>query len=477
MERLSSSDAWFLDIESTTVPMHVTGLLVLDPSTAGPGWSPESLRRRVGARLAAIGSLRRVLVEVPFGIDHPTWREAGEVDVDEHVRLRTAPGHRPGRLATLLGAFATAPLPRDRPLWEALVIDGLDDGRVGFAIKVHHAIADGVTGLELLTQILDLSPEPSPVPDPTGSSAVGGGGGAPPAVDVAAAAIAHRFATPFRPGRAAAGLGAAAVRLGARSLSRGAGRAAHPLGAPRTPFNGTLTGRRAVAYGQLPLDEVKQVARANRVTVNDVMLATVTFALRRRLERSDQLPDRALICSVPVSTHGNSARDSANQVSDLFVALPVCLDDPFERLRAVHRSCVDAKAVHSSLGADVIGDLVELLPATMLRLGSRAYSVSGLADRLAPIHNVIVSNVAGPPIPLYLDGAEVVGLYPFGPLVEGTGVNISVFSNAGSMNVGVITCPDLLPRPQTVVDDLRRGLTELHAPAPPVSRSEADETT
>ncbi len=457
MERLSSSDAWFLDVESTSVPMHVTGLLVLDPSTAGSDWSPESLRRHVGAKLAAIPSLRRVLVEVPLGIDHPTWRTAGP-DIDDHVRLRTAPGHRPGRLGAVMSEFATAPLDRGRPLWEALVIDGLDDGQVAFALKVHHAIADGVTGLELLTQILDLSPEPAPPPDPDESATADD---APSATVALAAALAHRAATPLRPVRAAAGLGAAAARLVARSARGGGDRAAHPLGAPRTPFNGTLTQRRSVAFGQLALSDFKQVARRADVTVNDVVLAAVTFALRRSLQRSHRLPDRSLICSVPVSTHGHTASDSANQVSDMFVPLPVHLDDPHERLRAVHDGCIEAKAVHRSLGANVIGDLVELLPGTTLRLGAGLYSQAGLADRLAPIHNVIVSNVAGPPVPLYLEGAEVVGLYPFGPLVEGTGVNITVFSNAGRMNVGVITCPDLLPRPGTLVADLRRGMDDL----------------
>lgn len=459
MERLSSSDAWFLDIESTTVPMHVTGLLLLDPSTAGSHWSPEVLRHNVGAKLAAIDSLRQVLVEVPLGIDHPTWRPAAP-QIDDHVHHLTARGRRPGRLGALMSAFATAPLDRSRPLWEALVIDGLDDGRIAFAIKVHHAIADGVTGLELLTQILDLSPEPTA---PPGAAEVLRSTEPPTAVATFAAALTHRAATPLRPIRAAAGLGAAAARLGRRAADTDTDRAAHPLGAPRTPFNGTLTERRAVAFGQLPLSDFKHVARAADATVNEVVLAMVTFALRRNLQRSRRLPDRSLICSVPVSTHGRSMKQSANHVSDMFVPLPVHLDDPVDRLRAVHEGCVEAKAVQRSLGADVIGDLVELLPGGMLRLGAGLYSRAGLADRLAPIHNVIVSNVAGPPVPLYLEGAEVVGLYPFGPLVEGTGVNITVFSNAGRMNVGVITCPELLPRPGTVLADLRRGMDELLA--------------
>lgn len=463
MERLSSADAWFLDVESATVPMHVTGLLLLDPSTAGSGWSPESLRRNVGAKLAAIPSLRQVLVQVPLDIDHPTWRTVGDLDIDEHVRRQTATGSRPGRLATVMSKFATTPLPRDRPLWEALVIDGLDDGRVAFALKVHHAIADGVTGLELLTKILDLEPDPPPPPEP--AAAADADETSSPAAALIAA-VAHRAVTPLRPARAAMGLGAAAARLAWRTARRGtAGTdgAAHPLGAPRTPFNGTLTERRTIAFGQLPLSVFKHAARGADVTVNDVVLAAVTFALRRNLQRADLLPDRALICSVPVSTHGHTSSGSANQVSDMFVPLPVHIDDPLERLRAVHDGCVEAKAVHSSLGADVIGDLVDLLPGATLRIGAGLYSRAGLADRMAPIHNVIVSNVAGPPVPLYLEGAEVEALYPFGPLVEGTGVNITVFSNAGRMNVGVITCPDLFPRPGTVVADLRRGMDELLA--------------
>lgn len=456
MERMTASDAWFLYLESPTVHLHVTGLLVLDPTTAPKSLSFAKLRRHVAGRLDLLPMMRRCVVEVPMGIDHAGWIDDPDFDIDQHVhhcRIK-GPGS-PDVLAGIVGEYASVPLDRSRPLWDMLVVDGLDDGTTAVVLKMHHCIIDGVTGMDVLAHLLDVTPTP-----PRRRAEPFRPERRPSAIETMAEAAWHRVTTPFRPARAAAevitSLGRAATTSVRRRLG-GEQAGAHPLNAPRTVINGTLSSRRVVSYGARPLQDFKTISHGFGVTINDVVLAACTAGLRSYLAARDDLPDRPLVCSVPVSTHGHDQRDgSANQVSDMFVHLPVQIADPVKRLRSIHRGCQGAKELHESLGSNMIADVIELVPSSLFHAASRLYSVAGLADRLAPVHNVVVSNVVGAPIPLYLAGAEVVAMYPFGPLMEGTGLNITVVSSNGEMNIGLIACPDVVED----VDELLAGMLD-----------------
>jgi WS/DGAT/MGAT family acyltransferase len=216
-----------------------------------------------------------------------------------------------------------------------------------------------------------------------------------------------------------------------------------------------------VALGSMSLADVKEIKTAFGATVNDVVLAVVTHGLRRYLAAHDRLPDRALVCSVPVSVHGSSRGASANQVSNMFVSLPVHLDDPIDRLRAVQAAALDAKRLQGVVGSDTLSDVVDLLPPRALHLAAAFYSQARLADRLPPVHNLVVSNVPGSPVPLYFAGARLAGIFPLGPLMEGAALNISVISNLGELDIGVISCPDLAPRLRDLVSGVREGVTVL----------------
>jgi WS/DGAT/MGAT family acyltransferase len=257
----------------------------------------------------------------------------------------------------------------------------------------------------------------------------------------------------------------ALTRAAATSLQRrlrGADPVAHPINAPRTRFNASLTGDRQVACGHASLADLKTISGAFGVTINDVVLAACTLGLRGWLQSHDEVPDRALVCSVPVSIHaGAGSGDSANQVSSMFVHLPVHLGDPVEVLELVHHGCQGAKEMHSSLGADVISDLVDLAPALLFRGAVRLYSEVGIADHMAPVHNLVVSNVMGPTFPTYLAGAEVTGMFPFGPLMEGAGLNITVVSNNGDLDIGLLACPDLVPELESLLDGIIDGIATL----------------
>ena len=250
-------------------------------------------------------------------------------------------------------------------------------------------------------------------------------------------------------------------------LVAGSRSAAHPLNAPRTSLNAPLTPNRSVAFGSAPLEQLREVRHRFDVTINDVMLAACTAGLRRYLDIHGGLPDRPLVCSVPVSTHDASDSDSANQVAAMFVHLPVHLDDPLEQLRAIHQGGEDAKEVQHSVGPDIIGDMIEMIPGSLFQMATDLYSSAQLADRMAPVHNLIVSNVMGPPMQLYFAGARVSAIYPLGPLMEGSGLNISVVSNNGEMNIGLIACPELVTDVEDLLDGILAGLDSLSALPPP----------
>ncbi len=459
MEHLAAADAWYLYLEGPTVPLHVTGLLVVDPSTALGGFSFAQLRQHVEGRLDLIPMLRRRVVEVPFSIDHPYWIEDADFDLDEHMYRHVLPGTGSDReLTDYIGQLAAEPLDRSRPLWDLTLIEGLQDGSAAIVIKLHHCMIDGGAGMEMIADLLDLGPKPkrrAPRDDWHPERR-------PPDTQVIATAIWNRITNPLRQVRAAAGISSSLLQMAGTAVGRrlgGADHAAHPLNAPRTRFSGSLTANRSVAVGLAPLDHFKTIARAFDITINEVFLAACTQGLRTHLNTYDRLPDSPLVCSVPVSTHGHDHREqSTNQVSSMFVHLPVQVADPMERLRLIHAGSLAAKEVHATVGSDLIADVVEAIPTSVFRLGTRLYSEASLADRLAPVHNVIVSNVIGAPIPLYFAGARVEAMYPFGPLMEGTGLNITVVSYDGNMNIGVIACPDLVPNVEELLEAMLAGV-------------------
>lgn len=466
MERLSAADAWFLYLEGPTVHLHVTGLLLLDPSTAPRGLTFAKLRSFITGRQHLMPSLHRRLVEVPLAIDHPSWINDPDFDLDNHLHHHVLRGDGSSEaLARFASEFASTQLPRDRPLWDMVMVEGLDDGNVGIVIKMHHCIVDGISGMDIMAHLLELSPSPArhgrvaaPTPEPV-----------PHPMAVAASASWNRLTDPLRPVRAAVDSVSSLARMADTSIRRrlgGADALAHPVNAPRTVFNASLTSRRELAFGLAPLADLKIIRRAFDVTVNDVVLAACTYGLRTYLQAVDEIPDRPLVCSVPVSIHGQAQANaanhvSANQVSTMFVNLPVHLADPAEQLRAIHEGAIGAKAIQGSVGTDLISDVVELVPSSLFHLAARMYSDAGMADRFPPVHNLIVSNVIGSPVPLYMAGAEVIAMYPFGPLMEGTGLNITVLSNNGEMNIGIIACPDLVPELHRLLDGILSGFEVL----------------
>jgi WS/DGAT/MGAT family acyltransferase len=237
---------------------------------------------------------------------------------------------------------------------------------------------------------------------------------------------------------------------------------AAPFAAPKTAFNDTVTGHRNVAFAQLDLEDIKTVKNHFGVKVNDVVMALVSGVLRRFLLDRDELPDSSLVAMVPVSVHDKSDRPGRNQVSGMFSKLNTNVEDPAVRLKAIADANSVAKQHSAAIGATLLQDWSQFAAPAVFGVAMRVYARSNLTSAL-PVHNLVVSNVPGPQIPLYFLGAEVKAMYPLGPIFHGSGLNITVMSLRGTLDVGLISCPELLPDLWDMADDFRVALDELLA--------------
>ena len=461
MQRLSGLDASFLYLETSTQPLHVCSVLELDTSTIPGGYSFEKMRDQLASRITAIPTFREKLANSFLNLDHPVWVKDDEFHLERHVHRigLPAPGGRV-ELAEICGHLASLPLDRRHPLWEMWAIEGLGGtdarkgGRLAVLTKVHHAAVDGVTGANLMSQLCSVEPD-APPPQPVDASpeanplriALGGLG---------------RFAV--RPITLATSVLPSTVSTVVDTVRRAAGGRAmpSPFAAPQTPFNASITADRNVAFAQLDLADVKRVKDHFGVKVNDVVMALVSGVLRTFLIQRDQLPENTLVAMVPVSVHDRSDRPGRNQVSGMFASLQTQIADPGERLRAIAEANVIAKDHSSAIGATLLQDWSQFAGPAVFGVAMRVYARTRLTES-RPVHNLVVSNVPGPQIPLYFLGAEVEAMYPLGPIFHGSGLNITVMSLNGKLNVGLISCPELLPDLWDMADGFVTGMGELLA--------------
>jgi WS/DGAT/MGAT family acyltransferase len=473
---LSGLDAFFLYAETESMHLHVALTAILDPRDAPHDLTVERLRHLVAERLHLVPPFTRRLEDTRFGLDHPVWVPAGPLDLTHHVRHITVP--QPGGpedLGRVCGTIAGLPLDRDRPLWEMWLVDGLHDGNLALVTKIHHACIDGVSGAELITAFFDLDGEATvpivPLASTEAAPSSPDHAGPPPAGETGAPGEAEALAAAVRARteslrhllplvrRTAAGIGEVRRRRADHAEAGGT-----PLTAPRLSFNRRLTPERNCAFAHIPLDEVQAVRRNTRSTVNDVVLATCAGALRRHLERRGELPEGPLVVSCPVSTRTDEERGQQNnKVSVLMTCLHTQIADPLERLHAIRRSTTAGKAEHQLLGSSVLGEWAEAADPTLLRWAARLYLRSGLVDHHPPVHNLTVSNVPGPSIPVFLGGARLVRAYPMGPVVEGAGLNITVMSYLDSIDIGFLVCDDAMPDVWDLADAVAPAFAELRA--------------
>ncbi len=462
MERLGGLDATFLYFETPTMHMHVSGLLILDPSTMPGGYSFGAIKKLLLERLPLMPPMRRKLARVPFNLGRPYWIEDAEFDIDYHLRRAAVPSPGGDReVAELASSIASRPLDRSRPLWEMWVVEGLTNGHVAVIAKMHHSTIDGISGANMMVYLFDLEPDPSktevpedawrPEREPSELELLGRG-----ALD-----------TLGRPLGIARLLPSTAMRVGNVLWTAGRNRMAHrnvatPFTAPRTSFNAPITAHRTISFTEVSLSDVKKVKEAFDVKVNDVVTAVVSGTLRRYLSDRNELPDKSLLAAVPVSVHDQvSGTEGTTRVSVMFSSLATDLEDPVARLRTIADANAEAKEIHKMVGADTLMKWTEHAAPNTFSLAARLYSSLRLSNRLPVVHNLIISNVPGPPMPLYMAGARLAGLYPLGPIMDGAGLNVTVLSNEDHVGFGFIACRELVPKVWTLADAVPDALAEL----------------
>ncbi len=453
MERLNGMDAAFLALETDTMHMQVGAVMVFDPSSPDTGDGIPSrffdrLRTIVEERIHLVPPLRRRVVRVPFGLHHPVWVEDPNFELEYHLRRASlpAPGG-PAELAAFVADLAGRPLDQNSPLWEMHVVEGLESGHVAVVPKVHHALFDGSSGVEVVASFLDSGPVPrvvSPPPRPWRPEPI------PTETELIGSAMSALVRQPERTA------GVLRRTFGAvHDLSERNRRLREeddvvpppaPFRAPRTSLNGALSPHRRFAFAQVPLDEIRTVRRVFGGTVNDVVLAAVAGALRRLLaERGERLED-AVVAMVPMSRRAESERgELGNKVSAMLVSLATQIADPVERYTTIAAGTRLAKDQARVLSQELIQGWAQLaFPALSSRVARLAGNLR-LFDHLPPLFNVLVSNIAGPDFALWCAGARLVALYPMGPLIEGVGLNVTVASYEGNLYVGILGCRELVP--------------------------------
>jgi WS/DGAT/MGAT family acyltransferase len=455
LEKLSGTDAALLALESTQTPMQVLGVLVLDPSGDDATYSFERLRATIADRVHLMPPFCRQLRTVPLHLDRPYWEPVTDIDIDAHLTRLSAP--QPGDwhvLGEMVGDIASLLLQRDRPLWHVTVIEGLAGGRVAVVARIHHATLYGATGVEFIAQLLDfdaagrtVDPPDSDADAPTYST-----------LDMLTRTAWHQAGTPIRFGQV--------VFDGMLSLAgevigrlRGEGGASMPAFAPSTALNGPLTNRRSTAFLRVSLRDVKEIKDVYDCTVNDVVLGATAYGIRKHLLKNGFDVSKRPVASCPTS-QGGADIAGTDRLGVMSVPLPVDIEDPVEQLRAVKEATLEAKG-NDPLANDLLPTVADLIPAILLAGGGRLYSALGLSRLHPPLASLVVSNMIGPPLQLYLAGARIEAIFPLGPLLPAIGVNVTVLSDQGQLDVGVLSCPDVVGDPWQIADGVAEGVTRL----------------
>jgi diacylglycerol O-acyltransferase / wax synthase len=469
IEPLSGSDARFLYSETAHAHMHTLKIAVMDTAASVQSFDPETFVATLDERVRLLPPLMRRPVPMPFGMGHPVWVDDPGFSVRRHISIRAIdPPAGARELARIVAAFASTPLPRDRPLWAVTLVTGLPDGRVAAIAKIHHSVADGAATVEMLRRVLDggtstRTTEPGPTP---------------PIVElpnrrelarVAARERSRKLRTfPELVAQSARNTAATAWRR-----SRASVRAAKPFDGPRSSLNVSLPSERTFAMTTLPLPALLAVRHALGGSLNDAYLAVCAGALRSYFLARGERVVHPLVASVPIGIRGDDTkRISGNRVDNMYVRIPIQLADPVARFRAVHEDAAAAHTLRDVMDPALAARRAELTPTHLYPIALRLLTASRLADRLRPPVNLIISNVAGPREQLHLGSTVLDTIYSVGPLLEGVGLNLTAWSYAGGMHIAVLGSPRSLPDPWALADRLPEALDTLVTATSSTSKSD-----
>jgi diacylglycerol O-acyltransferase / wax synthase len=453
-DRLTGLDASFLHLEDSASHMHVASVMTFE----GPPPPYEELLESIERRLGLVPRYRQRLAFVPLGQGRPKWVDDPHLNLRYHVRSTALP--EPGsedQLKALAGRVFAQALDRDKPLWEVWLVEGLEGDRFALLSKTHHALVDGISGVDIISVLFDTSAEPA-APTDTGDRWLPRP--LPSSAQLLGEALVERATMPaeltrsvravFRgPRRIAEGLRDAAVGVGAMAWT-----GLNP--APATLYNKPIGPHRRFTWVRANLAEIKAIKNELGGTVNDVVLATIAGALGKHLRRRGQNTDGIeLKAMVPVSVRADVERGAlGNRVAAMMAPLPVWCQDPVARLDIVREELKGLKSGGQAVGAQVLTELSGFAPPTVMGQASRVMARQRF-------FNLVITNVPGPQIPLYLAGRLMLDPFPMVPLAKNQALGVALLSYAGKINFGLVGDYDLMWDLDAFADDVRESLAEL----------------
>lgn len=489
MRQLQGMDASFVAFETRNSPMHIGSILIYNPETAPGGFVRfKDILRFYESRMQLSKTMRQRLVRVPFDLDYPYWIEDAEFDLEYHVRHLALP--KPGdwrQLYIQAARIFARPLDLNRPPWEFTVIEGLDNipgvtpGSFAMVTKVHHAAIDGMSGIDLMEALHTLDPNAAAPqqPDDWKPEEV------PNVLTLLTRSWFNAVTNPVRQievaARAVPGLARAVKGLAAKDFS-----VSGEMIAPRCRFNAVLSSSRVVEGRSVPLADIKTIRTLSPgAKVNDAFLAIVGGAMRKYLLSKDDLPEKTLTAMAPISVRGGDEKgDMGNQVAAMVAPLGTHIADPAERLAFVHSQTVNSKAMSDAIGARNMTEMSKVSPALFMALGAQLFTRLGLANRVTPGFSTVVTNVPGPPVPIYSAGARLESMMGLLCLTDGLGLGHVVQSYCKEATITFTACRNLMPDPEFYAQCIEESFAELlaaakaaqageSAPAPAESQSKA----
>ena len=470
LEPLSGLDGTFLNLETLATPMHVGSLHVFEVPAGYQGDFEGSVRTMMAQRLVPV--LRRRLAAMPLHMANPVWLQ-GDVDLSRHIERIHVPA--PGdwaQLQTVVANLHAELLDRSRPLWMLYVLEGLASGEKAYYFKIHHAMLDGHAGAALAAALFDTSANPVPQTDlvPVSTRV----DRKPGALSLVAAAFRHDATQYVKLVRDLPGVVRTLAGLVRSSGGQPAPAATEPGGkprpvkggmafGPRTPLNVTITRERGFAAATVSLAEIKAMATTCEATVNDIVLDLCGGALRRYLARLGALPKKSLIASMPISLRVKGDTDFHTKATLSLVSLATTIANPIKRLQAVRSHATATKAVAKRAKSVIPTDFPSIGVPWLVGTLASLYGRSGISDAIPPLANVLISNVPGPTIPLYVGGLRMTGYWPLSIVEHGVGLNITLMSYAGKLCIGFTVARCAVPDVQLLADDFMAAFDELRA--------------
>lgn len=468
MEQLSGQDAMFLHAELEGLPQHIGGVSIYDQSTSPTGTIRfKQILEMIESRLHLSPIFTRKLAFVPMGLGRPYWMEDPDFDLEYHVRHIALP--KPGdwrQLCILAARIHARPLDRCRPMWEMYVIEGLDniDGLpancFALLLKVHHCAMDGATGAQFMNVVHDLGPEGTEVPPPPKTRVID----RPSSAFMLGRAYIDAWRMPGQTWDMVKQSIPAYLRI-----QRGKKEEKfHTLDEKqRTRFQGKISQHRVIDAARFDFEAVRAIkSTVQGATINDAMLAIVSGGMRKYLEAKDELPEGTLVSGCPIDVRSDEERAAGgNMVGFMNVALRSDIEDPKERLEAIHDESVSAKAYAEALGPRIVMDITDVVPGNVLSVALRAASSTGLVEANV-MQNTVVTNVPGAPFQLYMCGAALVDSISLGPLLPNTGLFHVVYSSVqnkqGTITLSFTACRDMMPDPAFYLQCLQESFDQLY---------------